>query len=222
MADVSMAMQAKSDQLNYDDIGSREMILHVTEVRVTSTEQPVSIFYQGCNNKPYKPSKGMIRLISEAWGAESDNWIGKSIQIYGDPTVVWAGQAVGGIRIKAFSHINKNGISAFVALTRGKRRKVTIDYLDTAPPVKEFDTQAAVKWLVREKKKAHEALISQARELIEQGDDLTACCDIINNLEKAVTESTKLVEDKATAEATNILIAEMVTKGKQCIKDSSK
>lgn len=85
----------------------------------------------------------------------------------------------------------------------------------------DFDIQAAVKWLVREKKKAHETLISQARELIEQGDDLTACCDIINNLEKSVTESTKLVEDKATAEATNRLIAEMVTKGKQCIKDSS-
>lgn len=220
MADVSMAMQAKSDQLNYDDIGSREMILHVTEVRVSSTEQPVSIFYQGCNNKPYKPSKGMIRLISEAWGAESDNWIGKSIKIYGDPTVVWAGQAVGGIRIKAFSHIDKNGISAFVALTRGKRRKVTIEYLDTEPPAKEFDTQAAIKWLVSEKKKIHGELIAKAGELIPQGDDLTACCEVINNLEKSVTEATKLVVDKESASHAKQLIFDMQEKGEQAIKSS--
>ncbi len=146
MANVSQAMQAKSDQLNYDDIGSGEIVIKVNKVIVTNTEQPVSIFYDGCNDKPYKPSKGMIRLISEAWGVESDCWIGKSISLYGDDSVKWAGKEIGGIRINAFSDINKGGISAFVALSRGKRRKVTVKYLEVKP-VNDVITDIDQSWI---------------------------------------------------------------------------
>lgn len=93
--------------------------------------------------------------------------------------------------------------------------------VESKSKVDDFDKQAAVKWLVGEKKKEHENLINQARERIEQGDDLTACCDVINNLEKMVTESTRAVVDKETAEATKVLIHDMIVKGEQCIKDSS-
>lgn len=89
------------------------------------------------------------------------------------------------------------------------------------PNSEEFDKPSAVKWLVREKKKAHENLISQAQERIEQGDDLSMCCDIINNLEKSVTESIKLVENKETAESTKKLISDMLIKGEKAIKDSA-
>lgn len=144
MADVSQAMQAKSDQLNYDDIGSNTIVIKINRVVVTCTDQPVSIFYDGCNNKPYKPSKGMIRLISEAWGVESDFWVGKSIGLYGDATVKWAGKEIGGIRINGFSDIALSGISAFVALSRGKRRKVTVKYLE---PIAEVITQDDRLWI---------------------------------------------------------------------------
>lgn len=132
MASVSNAIKAKSDQLNYDDIGNKTMIILITEVRVTETEQPVTIFYQGCGNKPYKPAKTMIRLISDAWGDESDNWIGKSLELYGDDSVKWAGAAIGGIRVKSMSDIAKGGFSAFIAISRGKRRKATIPLLEVA------------------------------------------------------------------------------------------
>jgi hypothetical protein len=129
MANVSNAILAKSDQLNFDDFGGNKRVIFITEVRVTSTDQPVSIFYTNHNGKPWKPSKGMIRLICEAWGEESDNWIGKSIELYGDQSVKWAGQEIGGIRISALSDIDQNGLTAFVALSRGKRRKTTIPLL---------------------------------------------------------------------------------------------
>ena len=129
MANVSHAVLAKSDQLNFDDFSGNKRVIFITEVRVTSSEQPVSVFYTGHNGKPWKPSKGMIRLICEAWGDESDNWIGKSIELYGDKSVKWAGQEIGGIRISALSNIDKNGLTAFVALSRGKRRKATIPLL---------------------------------------------------------------------------------------------
>ena len=135
MANVSHAILAKSDQLNYDDFSGNKRIITITEVRVTNTEQPVSIFYHNHNGKPWKPSKGMIRLICEAYGEESDNWIGKSIELYGDQTVKWAGKEIGGIRISALSDIDAKGLTAFVALSRGKRRKSTIPLLvvESAP-----------------------------------------------------------------------------------------
>ncbi len=141
MASVSQAMQAKSDQLNFVDIGTSNIVIFIIGVTVSNNEQPVSIYYEGCNNRPYKPSKGMIRLLSEAWGDESDNWVGKHIKLYGDPTVKWAGKEIGGIRIQALSDISKNGIDAFVALNRATRRKTHIDFLDI--PLTEIDR----KWI---------------------------------------------------------------------------
>lgn len=130
MANVSQAILSKSDQLNFDDFGSRKKIILITKVTVSNSDQPVSVFYFDHNGKPWKPSKGMIRLLCEAYGEESDNWIGKSIELYGDATVKWAGKEIGGIRISALSDIEKCGLTAFVALSRGKRRKQTIPFLN--------------------------------------------------------------------------------------------
>ena len=141
MANVSHAVLAKSDQLNFDDFGGIKRVITVISVTVTMSEQPVSIFYDGHNGKPWKPSKGMIRLLCEAYGEESDNWIGKSIELYGDETVKWAGKEIGGIRISALSDIDKAGLTAFIALSRGKRRKTTIPFLSVEPPKPNKDDQ---------------------------------------------------------------------------------
>jgi hypothetical protein len=137
MASVANAMKAKSDQLNFVDIGTGELVLFVTGVNVTNSDQPIAIFFKGCNDRPYKPSKGMIRLLSEAWGDESDNWIGKVIKLYGDPSVTWAGEAIGGLRIRSLSDIDKKGFSAFVTITRGKRRKTFVEFFEI--PISEDD-----------------------------------------------------------------------------------
>ena len=134
MANVSHAVLAKSDQLNFDDFSGNKRTITVTSVTVTMSEQPVAIFYDGHNGKPWKPSKGMLRLLCEAYGDESDNWVGKSIELYGDDKVKWAGKEIGGIRISALSHIEKSGLTAFVALSRGKRRKQTIPFLVVEEP----------------------------------------------------------------------------------------
>lgn len=144
MANVSHAILAKSDQLNFDDFGGNTRVITITEVRVNSSDQPISIFYQDHNGKPWKPSKGMIRLICEAWGDESDNWVGKSIELHGDSTVKWAGAEIGGIRISALSHIEKGGLTAFITISRGKRRKKTIPLLVVEPPK---PTEDDLKWV---------------------------------------------------------------------------
>jgi hypothetical protein len=144
MPNVSHTIIAKSDQLNFDDIRSGEKIIEITTVLVTATDQPVSIFYKDDNNKPYKPCKGMLRLICEAWGEESENWHGKAMKLYGEDSVRWAGQEIGGIRIKALSDIDPRGMSSYVAVSRGKRRKVTIEFLKVVPPVQSKITVKAI------------------------------------------------------------------------------
>lgn len=140
MASVLNAMKAKSDQLNYVDIGANgELQITIENVTVRDGEQPVSIFYNGCGNRPWKPSKGMIRVLAAAWGEDSDHWIGKSALLYGEKSVKWAGQETGGIRIRSLSHIDKKGITEFIALNRSKRVKTTIPYLEVKTEITELD-----------------------------------------------------------------------------------
>lgn len=135
MASVSQAMKAKSDQLNFIDIGESEIVIKIESAKVDNSDQPVSIFYAGCNNRPYKPSKGMLRILAGAWGDDTDSWIGKSIQLFGDKTVRWAGQEVGGLRIKALSDIPKAGYTAFIQKNKATRTKQTIPLLDIEEPM---------------------------------------------------------------------------------------
>jgi hypothetical protein len=134
MADVSQAMQAKSDQLNAVDIMGCEPIITIRDVVVRQGDQPVSIYFNGDNNRPWKPSKGMIRILAAAWGNESANWIGKSAQLYMDSSVIYAGKEVGGIRVRALSDINTNGMAFMLTLNRQKRVPYPVGYLSMELP----------------------------------------------------------------------------------------
>ena len=134
MSDIGFALEAKSDQLNYDDIADTEVVITISEVQVRKSDQPVWIFFHGCNNRPWKPSKGMLRILATAWGRNSADWVGRSAMLYGDKTVRWAGKEIGGIRIRSLSHISNNGISAMLAVSRGKRSEFIIGFLDMSRP----------------------------------------------------------------------------------------
>jgi hypothetical protein len=125
-------IKAKSDQLNAVDIIDNT-VLKITGVKIIAGDQPVSIFYEGDNGKPYKPCLSMRRVIAEAWGTDEANFAGKSLQVYNDKDVIWAGEAVGGVRIKAMSHIDKKGIEVIIALNRKKRIKIKIECLNIEP-----------------------------------------------------------------------------------------
>lgn len=132
MKDVTQAMQAKSDQLNAVDIMGADRVIRIRDVQVRqSGEQLVSIYFDGDNNKPWKPSKGMIRILSAGWGNDADVWIGKYVQIYCDASVVYAGKEVGGIRIRAMSDIPQAGIKAIIAISKQKREPYIVKHLSS-------------------------------------------------------------------------------------------
>ena len=129
MTDVTKALAAKSDQLNADDLVTGPRTIKVREVKVQSTpEQPIWVYYEGDNGKPWKPCKTAGRCLAAIWGSNSAQWVGLSCTIYNDPTVTWAGMAVGGIRVSHMEGIDKPRALS-LAKTRGKKDVVTIQPL---------------------------------------------------------------------------------------------
>jgi hypothetical protein len=132
MNDVNMAAftAPKTDQANYDDFigGPRTIVITGVRANAGSPEQPVSISFEGDAGKPYKPCKSMRRVMVNVWGADASKYIGRSMTLYGDPSVQWGGMAVGGIRISHMSHIDKPQTMALTA-SKTKRAPFTVQPL---------------------------------------------------------------------------------------------
>lgn len=116
MADMDPIIQPKSDQLNADSLLGGPITVRVREVRITQgQEQPCSVFYEGDQGKPFKPCKSMAKIMVKAWGNNSENYVGKSMTLFRDPKVKWAGMEVGGIRISHMSHIERDLVTSLTA-----------------------------------------------------------------------------------------------------------
>ena len=146
--DMRQTIIPKSDQLNSDDLIGGNMTIKVTNVTIRGgQEQPVSIHFEGDNGKPYKTCKSMNRVLVTAWGADASKYVGRSMTLYRDPSVKWAGMEVGGIRISHLSDIDSKITMALTA-TKGSRKPYTVQPLKAdgqqkaAPKVAEPATAA--------------------------------------------------------------------------------
>jgi hypothetical protein len=130
MTDISTMVEPKTDQVNSDHLISGPMTIKITKVSANegSKEQPLSIFFEGDNGKPYKPCLSMRRVLIALWGNEGQKFIGRSMTIYRDPTVKWGGFEVGGIRISHMSNIDKP-ITLALTATKANRKPFTVQPL---------------------------------------------------------------------------------------------
>lgn len=145
MNDLSFTIKPKSDQLNADDLIAGPITVTVQAVNVyESPDQPVSVVI-GNGYQPYKPCKSMRRLMIAVWGKHDSDWIGQSMTLFNDPSVTWAGAAVGGIRISHMTGLTKP-FSVALTATRGKRKPYTVEPLQLpAYPVESFE-QNKTQW----------------------------------------------------------------------------
>jgi hypothetical protein len=142
--DISKTIAPKSDQLNADDLIGRSLTIKVRDVKGNSdAAQPVSIFFDGDDNKPYKPCKSMRRLLVTVWGSKGQDYIGKSMTLYRDDSVIFAGQPVGGIRISHVSDIT-DPMQVLLTVNRASRKPYTVQPLQVAK--KEELTPNHPKW----------------------------------------------------------------------------
>lgn len=137
--DVTKAIEPKSDQLNSDDLLTGPRTIRIRDVKIQSTaEQPVWIYFDGDNNKPWKTAKTSTRTLAAIWGPDASKWVGLSCTIYCDPTVTWGGAAVGGIRVSHMEGLTSPR-TLMLTKTRGKKGATVIKPLEvssSAPPKK--------------------------------------------------------------------------------------
>lgn len=125
MTSMIEATKPKSDQLNADDLIGRTMTITITEVRIKTGEQPISVHFEGDNGKPYKPCKQMARMMMHVWTEDAKNYVGKSMTLYRDPKVTFGAGEVGGIRISHMSDIS-GPVTVFLTVTKASRKPFTV------------------------------------------------------------------------------------------------
>jgi hypothetical protein len=145
MTDLSKAIIPKSDQMNADDLLTGSKTIKITGVKINSGDQAVSVNFEGDNKKPWKPCKSMCRILVAVWGADGDVYVGKSLTLYCDPAVKWAGAEVGGIRISHMSNLEKN-YKVALTVTRGKKKMYVVKPLVIAPELNKISDEEIKEW----------------------------------------------------------------------------
>lgn len=118
--DISKALVARSDQLNASDLTGSPIVASIKGVRQGDANKPVIVDLDGMDGRPWKPSKGQLRVVAYGWGVESDAWVGRGVKLANNPEVVYAGEKVGGVEVIAMSHID----AAFTIPVRISQKKV--------------------------------------------------------------------------------------------------
>lgn len=133
--DISKALLAKSDQLNAADLSGNPIVATIKDARQPGGQgTPVFVDLVGMDGRPWKPSKGMLRVLATAWGTETDVWVGRLVKLINNPEVIYSGKAVGGVEVVAMSHIER----AFTVPKRINQSKTAQHHVDVlAEPVTE-------------------------------------------------------------------------------------
>jgi hypothetical protein len=146
--DVSKFIVAKSDQLNSDDLMGGPITVKIMGIKEGSKEQPVILeIDQG--RQPFKPCKSMLRVFVAAWGLNAREWIGRSVTLFRDPEVIYAGVKIGGIRIAALSEIASD-LDLMITEKRGKKKAYSVKKLNVSKQAQPATQQATAPALMSE------------------------------------------------------------------------
>lgn len=133
MTDMLKSIVPKSNQLNADDlIGGQPKTIRISKISGVAGEQPIAVNYEGDNGKPYMPCKSMRRVLVNCWGADSKQYVGRSLTLYRDEKVMFGGIAVGGLRISHMTDI-EGPITMALTATKSSRKPFTVQPM-VAPP----------------------------------------------------------------------------------------
>lgn len=179
LADLRATVVPRSDQINYEDVQSQNITAVIKSVRAGNSEQPVLIDLEGFDGRPYKPSKSMRRVLIGGWGANGHSWVGKSLTLYGDPSVKFGGVAVGGIKISAMSDIEAD-MGLMLTVSRGKRvehhvKKLEVQQRTTPDSVLNWFAENALNMDLQKLESAYtraKAAIGDDAELISKLDEV--------------------------------------------------
>ncbi len=133
MPDVSETLKPKSDQLDNIDLrGGDPRTFTVTGVDVrVGAEQPITIHLAEFD-RPWKPGRNMRRVLAYCWSRDSDNWVGKRVELFADESVKFGNETPGGTRISRLSGIDSTK-HAPIMLSKGRMGTYEVQPLPDAP-----------------------------------------------------------------------------------------
>lgn len=136
---MRITAEPRSDQYNAEDFIGGPRVFTVDHVRPGTAEQKYDIVLQG-EQRVWRPPLTVLRTLMACWGDDSTVWQGRQVELYTDPSVSFGKDRVGGIRIKALSHLEKPQ-TVMVTEARGRRKKITVEPLSQQP---QTDWQALI------------------------------------------------------------------------------
>lgn len=129
---MRVTIEKKTDQLNFEDfLGGVTRIVTVKGVKKGTKEQQYDVEIEG-DERYWRPAVTVLKLLVAAWGDDATKWVGRRAELYGDPTIMFGRDRVGGIRVSRLSHIDKP-LTVSLTETRGKRKVHMVDPLPDAP-----------------------------------------------------------------------------------------
>lgn len=143
--DISETLAAKVDQITFEDFRPPiERVVTITGAKVIKgADQPVILTLEEFPGRPYKPGKSMRRVLAAIWGPDSAAYIGRRLRLYGDPTIQFGGLAVGGIRIRAMSHLDKPQ-QVVITVKQGQKKPYSVQPLPDAAPAPQATIDGAL------------------------------------------------------------------------------
>lgn len=201
--DMSAFIEARSDQLNADDLLDSPRTITITRVSGTgSAEQPVAVHYEGENGRPFMPCKTVRRIMVGAWGKYTDQYVGRAMTLYRDPAVSFGGMVVGGIRVSHMSHIDGEKTLA-LQVTRGRKAPFKILPLATKPQPAD-DQAVALKALTDAAEQGLEALgnVWKQKWMAPHREALQIDLDRLKIIAEAKSKPAAEVVDAETGEIT--------------------
>lgn len=133
MPDVSAAIAPKSQQLDNIELrGKGPQIFTITGVDVRETLDQPLIVHLAEFPRPWKPGKTMGRVLAQCWGLDSDDWIGKRVELFADESIKFGNDTPGGTRISRLSDIDGPKAAA-ILLGQGKPGLYKVEPLPDEP-----------------------------------------------------------------------------------------
>ena len=186
--DMTESIAPRSDQINFDDVAAQDITVTIVEAKAGTAEQPVDFPLVETPGRCYRPSKSMRRVMVAAWGRDAATYSGRRLTLYGDPTVKFGAATVGGIKIRAMSHLDKPLTVALTA-TRGKRVPHSVQPLPDAPT----PAVASADGITQEQSRT----LIAALKLVGLSDKDAALEHLSDVLKRPVASTKELTKDEA-------------------------
>lgn len=129
--DITPTLEPKSDQLDACELPTPRTFTIAKVTKGSTDEQPVQVWFAEFP-RPWRPSKGMRRVLAAAWTPIASEWVGRRVTLYCDPDVRFGGIEVGGIRISHLSHL-EGPKKVPLLISKGKSAMFTVHPLVGEP-----------------------------------------------------------------------------------------